>query len=292
MDLNKLYYFYVTAKHQHVTRAAAELQIAQPALTKSIKLLEQDLGVPLFYRQGRSIRLTEFGSHLFSRLESVFPVVDRLPEELSQMKKRAVDNITVHARAAALLVTEAIVAYKTRHPHVAFQMVQNENAPNCDISVSIAAMHASPGSARQYEIREDIFLAVPRSGQYGLRKSIRLSDVKNACFICPSPARPLRRICDELCLQGGFRPNILFESDSPAAVRNLISVGAGIGFWPAFCFGKVSRDVTLLPIEDVRAQRRMQLCLHDNGLPRKAAEDFFDFLIAYMEEKKAAAQTP
>ena len=48
MDLNKLYYFYITAKHEHVTRAAEELHIAQPALTKSIKLLESDLGVPLF----------------------------------------------------------------------------------------------------------------------------------------------------------------------------------------------------------------------------------------------------
>lgn len=211
MDLNKLYYFYITAKHQHVTRAAAELQIAQPALTKSIKFPEQDLGVPLFYKQGRSIRLTDFGKHLLTRLESVFPVVDRLPEELSQMKKRAVDSITIHAQAASLLVTEA---------------------------------------------------------------------------------RPLRRICDDLCLQGGFRPNILFESDSPEAVRNLISAGAGIGFWPAFCFGKISKDVALLSIMDIPAQHTLQLCLHDNGLPRKTAEDFFDFLIAYMEQKKAAARTP
>lgn len=291
MDLNKLYYFYITAKHQHVTRAAAELQIAQPALTKSIKLLEQDLGVPLFYKQGRSIRLTGFGKHLLTRLESVFPIVDRLPEELRQMKKRAVDSITIHAQAASLLVTEAIVAYKALHPHVAFQMAQNENAPNCDISVSIATMHITPGSIRRYSIREDIFLAVPRSGQYGQLESIRLEDVKSAWFICPSAARPLRRICDELCLQGGFRPNILFESDSPEAVRNLISAGAGIGFWPAFCFGKISKDVALLPILDIPAQRTLQLCLHDNGLPRKTAEDFFVFLTSYMEEKKAAAQT-
>lgn len=290
MDLNKLYYFYVTAKHQHVTRAAAELQIAQPALTKSIKLLEQDLAVPLFFKQGRSIRLTDFGKHLFTRLESVFPVVDKLPEELSQMKKRAVDNITIHTQAASLLITEAIVAYKALHPHVAFQMAQNENTPNCDISVSVASMHITPGSIRQYDIREDIFLAVPRAGQYGQLESIQLSDVKNAWFICPSAARPFRRICDELCLQKGFRPNILFESDSPEAVRNLISAGTGIGFWPAFCFGRISSDVALLPIEDVQAQRTLQLCLHDNGLPRKAAEDFFTFLIAYMEEKKAGAQ--
>ena len=48
MELTKLRYFYVVAKHGHVTRAAEEIHIAQPALTKAIKLLEEELGVPLF----------------------------------------------------------------------------------------------------------------------------------------------------------------------------------------------------------------------------------------------------
>ena len=48
MELNKLYYFYVVAKHEHVTKASEELHISQPALTKTIKLLEEDMGVELF----------------------------------------------------------------------------------------------------------------------------------------------------------------------------------------------------------------------------------------------------
>ena len=48
MDQTRLYYFYVVAKHQHVTRAAEEIHIAQPSLTKSIKLLEEELGLTLF----------------------------------------------------------------------------------------------------------------------------------------------------------------------------------------------------------------------------------------------------
>ena len=85
MDLNKLYYFYITAKHEHVTRAAEELHIAQPALTKSIKLLESDLSVPLFCKRKRNIYLTEFGKHLKNRLDGVFSVLEKLPEELQNM---------------------------------------------------------------------------------------------------------------------------------------------------------------------------------------------------------------
>jgi len=47
MELNRLYYFYVVAKHEHVTRAAEELHVAQPALSRTIHLLEEELGVPM-----------------------------------------------------------------------------------------------------------------------------------------------------------------------------------------------------------------------------------------------------
>ena len=60
MELAKLRYFYLTAKYGHVTRAAEEIHIAQPALTKAIKQLEQALGVPLFYKKGRNIYPTVF----------------------------------------------------------------------------------------------------------------------------------------------------------------------------------------------------------------------------------------
>ena len=60
MELNKLRYFYIVAKYEHMTRAAEEMHIAQPALTKTIKALEDELGVPLFMKKGRNIVLFIF----------------------------------------------------------------------------------------------------------------------------------------------------------------------------------------------------------------------------------------
>nr|MBQ4319009.1 LysR family transcriptional regulator [Clostridia bacterium] len=89
MDLQKLRYFYTAARLEHITHAAEEIHIAQPSLTKALHLLEEELGVPLFKKNGRSIELTEFGIYLKQRLDSILPELDRLPYELAQLKERS-----------------------------------------------------------------------------------------------------------------------------------------------------------------------------------------------------------
>ena len=76
MELAKLKYFYHVAKTGNVTKAADEIHIAQPALSKAIKQLEEELGAPLFYKRGRNIYLTPFGMYLQERLESLLPQID------------------------------------------------------------------------------------------------------------------------------------------------------------------------------------------------------------------------
>ena len=69
MEIQKLRYFQTIAKYEHITKAAEELHISQPSLSQAMHLLEEELGVPLFRKQGRRIGLTEFGVYLKQRLE-------------------------------------------------------------------------------------------------------------------------------------------------------------------------------------------------------------------------------
>ena len=71
MELLQLEYFYAVAQNQHMTRTAEQLHIAQPSLTQSIRRLEKELGVPLFYRSGRNIALTTYGEALQNALTPV-----------------------------------------------------------------------------------------------------------------------------------------------------------------------------------------------------------------------------
>lgn len=286
MDLNKLHYFYVVAERQHVTHAAQALYISQPALSKAMKQLEQELGVPLFYKQKRGIRLTPFGAHLKGQLDPVFAVLDRLPGELTQLKSRTSRTIKLNVLVASIITTDAIAAYKAEHPDVNFQVLQQREETDCHISITTGVEEgAFPSCLQRRVITEDIFLAVPKNGRYAAQDSIDLQSVKDEWFISTSYARPFRKVSDSFCLAAGFKPNVTFESDFPSAVRNLISAGAGIGFWPAFSFGEISEDMKLLQIHQPRCQRKLVVSLHKCSLPSDAAADFYAYLVTYLQNK-------
>lgn len=295
MELNRLYYFFITAKHQHVTKASEELHIAQPALTKSIKSLEKELDLPLFYKRGRNICLTPFGEHLRDRLRNVFDILDKLPSELEEMKNGAADQVKINVLAASDTVTTAIVGYKKTNEHTVFHVIQNETESDCDISITTNTFDLSglPPISKQNIFEEQIFLAVPKKSSLADKDSISLSEVRKRGFINLSGNRAFRNICDRLCRDAGFSPRIIFESDSPVAVKNLIATGAGIGFWPAFSWGKVSEDITLLSIDDPLCKRELIISLHDTNSLSEVAAEFYNYLTAFLgkQQRKAARKS-
>ena len=136
MELTQLRYFLKVAELQHITRAAEELHIAQPALTQTIHRLEKELEVPLFGIKGRNIVLTEYGRYFYEKLKPLLTGILDLPEQLQTMAK--IENSTIHLNvlAASSLVTRAIIEYKKIDDEVHFQVSQNETDDLCDICVT------------------------------------------------------------------------------------------------------------------------------------------------------------
>ncbi len=289
MDLTKLRYFYIVAKYEHMTRAAEEIHIAQPALTKSIKALEDELGVPLFMKKGRNIVLTPFGIYLKTKLDGIFPQLDRIPEELETLKTQKKNTVRLNVLAASTAVTNAIISYKKTHPHIIFELIQNEADAHCDISV----MTGNPTRKNTQTIRnqsimeEKIYLAVPKNSPYATLSAIELSSVQNEEFVSLVGSRPFRSICDTFCALAGFQLKPSFESDSPIAVQNIIGAGAGVGFWPEYSWGKISAsDTVLLPISAPVCARTLILTLYENTTLSEAAEDFYRHLMRYLQRKR------
>lgn len=282
MDIQKLKYFYEVAKYSHVTKAAENLCIAQPALTQAIKSLEKELGVSLFVKRGRNIVLTDFGEYLKKRLDVLLPEIDSLPKEIEQMKTRVNKTIKLNILAASNFVIEAITKYRKTHPDVIFDFEQNAFKQDCDIVVSTNGV--TNNSSNRYLKRcikeEKIYLAVPKESSYSSRQSIDLYDVKDEGFVMLSSSRLFGVVCNKFCSSVGFIPKVLFESDSPAAVKNIVSTGTGIAFWPEFSWGKVkNKDVVLLPIENPICQREIIIELYERLPKSKYAEDFYEFLL-------------
>ena len=292
MELAKLRYFYTVAKLGHVTRAAEQIHIAQPALTKAIKQLEDELGVPLFYKKGRNIHITAFGEYLKNKLETVFAQLDSIPKELEQLKSEQRRTVRINVLAASTAVTDAVVAYKKRNPDVIFQLIRSAKERDCDVSVATDTAHLSalPPISKTLAMEEKIYLAVPKDSRYAENDSISLSLVKDEGFVHMAGSRLFSAICDRFCLNAGFKPHLSFESDSHVAVKNIIGAHAGVGFWPEYSWGKVSSDVALLTISDQDCKRTLTVSLHENPLPSPIAESFYEYLVKFLQKRKREAR--
>lgn len=293
MELTKLRYFYIVAKHQHVTRAAEEIHIAQPALTKSVKQLEDELGVPLFYKKGRNIRLTVFGEYLQNKLEGVFSQIDGIPYEIETLKNEQNYTVKVNVLAASTAVTDAVIAYKKKNPNTVFQLIQSVAETDCDVSVSTdhADFSAFPVFEKKCVLEEKIYLAVPKNSKYAALNEIQLREVKDEGFVHLAGSRLFRSVCDGFCADAGFKPHTAFESDSPVAVRNIIAAHAGVGFWPEYSWGKVSADVLLVPISQPVCRRSLVIGLHENPVKSSVAPDFYSFLVKFLQSRKKRGDT-
>lgn len=282
MNIQKLKYFYTTAQLEHITKASDLLHISQPSLTQSIHSLEFELGVPLFSRQGRKIVLTQFGQYLKERLDTLLPQLDSLPSEIEQLKNTVNKAVKLNILAASSFVINTIMSYKKKNPDVIFDFEQNELKYDCDIVITTNGLNNQ--SSKSYVQRcikeENIYLAVPKSSKYASYKEIDLSVVKDESFIMLSNTRLFGVICNKFCSIAGFLPKILFESDSPAAVQNIISMGAGIAFWPEYSWGKLdNKNVSLIPVSHPICQRDLIIELHSR-LPKSVyAEDFYNYLL-------------
>lgn len=287
MELQQLRYFLVAAENQHITRASEKLHIAQPALTQSIHRLEKELGVPLFLSKGRGIVLTEYGRHLRERLTPVISEIDSIPEQLKKLAALSEETIHLNVLAASTLITEAIIKYRSTHKNIRFQLTQNEESNLFDIGVTTKLFYQPNEDAQssEYVCTEKIFLAVPNNEKYSGRKSIKLIDVAEEGFISLLGSRQMRWICDKFCQHAGFKPKIIFESDNPAAVKNMIASNMGVGFWPEFSWGKLESDhVLLLEITEPVCHRDLLFLCKHNKIDSSNVDEFFVFLKDYCNQ--------
>ncbi len=289
MELTQLKYFYTLAQNQHVTRTAEQLHIAQPSLTQSIHRLENELNVKLFKSSGRNIVLTECGKYLQRKIEPVLNALNEIPEEIQTLNGDRKKLLRINVLAASTLITDTIIGYQKKHPEVRFQIVQNTETEDADITIFTRDSFQPPVISKDnfYIFSEEIFIAVPDTSDYAAMDHISLDELAGKGFISLAGTKGLRSICDRFCLQAGFKPNVVFESDNVSAVKNLIGASIGIGFWPQHTWEThEGSGITLLPISNPACRRDIVVQLHHESESHKEAFRYYEYLVGFFEKLK------
>jgi len=287
MDLLQLKYFQMVAQMEHMTKAADRLAIAQPSLSKTIARLEEELGAPLFDRQGRHIRLNQFGKAFLRRVETIFNELEQGRREVADMAGLERGVVTLAASSLNLL-PELLSSFLTKQPNVSFRLSQASTlkmqhlleSGEIDLCISSVPIDR-PGIQWVPLITEEIFLAVPPGHRLAGRSSIRLSEVADDPFISLREGYGLRDTTDHFCRQAGFTPNIAYEVDEPAAIGRFVQVGIGVAFMPALAWIVGSEPVVQLHIEEPVCQRTMGLAWLKKRYLSTAADRFRQSAIEY-----------
>ncbi|MHB8293885.1 MAG: LysR family transcriptional regulator [Acidimicrobiales bacterium] len=284
MDLLQLRYFQAVARHEHVSRAATELHVAQPAISRTIARLEAELGVPLFDRRGRRVALNRFGAAFLARVERALGELDDGRRELDDAAGLAHGSVAVAAETL-LTLTNLTAGFLAEHPDVSFRLYQS-SAPAMaaqlqagGIDLCLASQPMAGASLQSVELlSEEVLLAVPPGHRLAHHMQVEVAALAGERFVTTRPGYWQRALVERLFAEAGIEPSVACEGDEPAAIRGLISAGVGVGLLPA-----VSRRVAPHPpvawlhLDAPGCRRFLSLVWREDAYLSDAARSFRDF---------------
>ena len=287
MELLQLRYFLAVAESEHMTNTAKQLHIAQPALTQSIHRLEQELGVSLFERAGRGIRLSPAGAYVRDRVKPAMETLENVARDVQLFQQGEQGVVRVGVHAASGVAIDGIAAYSELNPHVSFEITQDERERHRDVIVTTITPRGSStveNAVEKTPFSERIGIAVPAGSALGDTAS--LADFANERFIALAGSRRFREVCDTFCARRAFTPHIAFESDNPLVVKKMIGLGLGVGFWPDHSWGDLDpKSCRLVHLQEPEFTRDVIVAKTSRCTPDSEAQRFYDFLLDYVAKR-------
>ena len=286
MELLQLTYFLSVAKHEHITIAAKQLNVSQPSISQSITRLENELGVSLFDRKGRNIYLNECGKVFMSRVESALKTLKDAKDEIISINN--IEQTVLHIRFwnSCTMIPELLSDFSDTYPYIKFKTVGRNCEYDLDFSFSSYAELPSPS---EILLQEEICVAAPLSHPLSRRDSVDLSELKDEEFICVSSKLPFRQLTDGFCKLAGFEPNIILENEDYRTLEKLLSIGAGISFWPTrtWTVRKQNAKYKLLHVSSPICNRTIYVSWPPNRELSNSAHILKDYAKKYFSDKKA-----
>ena len=284
MDLIQLRYFLTAAKHEHITQAARELNLTQPALSKVVARLEDDLGVELFDRKGKSIYLNDNGRIVRKYAAMILQSIDEMHAELLDSGNGVTGRIrigTAFPNDEPPMVHQCLHEFCRQYPNVTLSLRQlsvnqlSSALYSNDIDLAISPLPLNAPEFHWEELfYEQMGILIAEDHPLADEGSIFLSELKDEHFLCINANSDAEDLTYRFCRWAGFQPKIYFEGDFSSFISSAVGRGAGISF--------ISENVFYHKhLKDVDVIKR------DNVAFRRIKEDFCKRYcgIAYMKDR-------
>lgn len=289
MELRQIKYFIEVAKREHVTEAANALHVAQSAVSRQIVNLEKELGVDLFIREGRTIRLTPIGVIFLKHMDKAMNVIDdgmQAVEEYIDPQKGMI-QVGFPASLASYIMPTAIYYFRKEYPDVHFSLHQNtyqgliEDVAKGKINIAVLG----PSPQKQEKINstilftENIVALLPSHHRLANKSSIRLIELQDEPFVLFPNGYILRDVIMKGCKQRGFIPNVAFEGEDLDMIKGLVSAGLGVTLIPEVTIVDcLPRSTVRVPIIEPSLKRSVAAIIPKERELLPTEKLFYDFM--------------
>jgi DNA-binding transcriptional LysR family regulator len=270
MDIQQLRNFLTLCNTLNFRKAAEQINIVQPALSKQIQLLEAEIGALLFNRTNRSVTITEAGLYFKLEVNRMLHELDKAINKTAQIDRGEIGEIIIgHASSAMhLVVPNFILKMRDNFRGIKpiLQEVANtplvQNILNREIAIGIAPNILLPKKL-QYKIlyKENFALLLPKKHRINERNFTNLSSLATEDFILPSAAVGAGYVetIYTMCQRYGFRPNVVYESAHSAGVQRLVEAGLGISIEPISSIKNLKIDLKIIELKNVKEKVEMMM---------------------------------
>jgi LysR family transcriptional regulator, hydrogen peroxide-inducible genes activator len=267
MEMQQVRYFLAVCEELNFTRAAEKCHVAQPSLTRAIKLLEDELGGPLFHRERGNTHLSELGNSVRPFLEEVYAQAQQakdLAAGFAALKKTPL-KLGMMCTISPFNLVGLLTSLQLSYPEIELQITDagatmlHEMLLNGKLEAAIYCLPGEPDERLHYMplFREQFVIAVNPGHRLAMNNAIRVRDLNGE--------RYLNRVnCEYASHAGhifskqGTRVRLVYRSERDDWILAMVRAGLGFGFLPQHCVADAT-DIVARPLVEPEIWREVNL---------------------------------
>lgn len=270
MEMRQLHYFVALAEEASVSRAAVKLSVAQPAISRQLRLLEEELGVTLFHRTGRGMKLTNAGRLFDERVRKILNDLNELEHDVRALKGVVEGKVTLGLppTESHILLPPLLQVLRQEHPGVELRTVE---AFSGDVSellttghIDVALFYKAPRTKHFVAdelLHESLYLLQAGSTEPPAKEPLGIADLAGYPMVLPSRRHGLRALVDQVCNEAGVALTVEHEVDSLLTIIRMAEAGNVATILP---FNAVQREaaegrITATRIDPAQLRRTLVL---------------------------------
>jgi DNA-binding transcriptional LysR family regulator len=272
LDVRRLAVFHAVAERGSFSGAALALDYTQSVVSHHVAQLERELGVTLFERGKRPVRLTPAGERLFTHTGAILGATRAAEDDMRALAGMQTGLLRMGAflSACATFVPAAVGAFNAAHPDVEVRLDQHEPpaslprliAGELDLVVAwVQYADDKPPDPRLEHVAlgvDPYRVVLPPGHRLARRRELRLADLAGEKFNGPRPqggGLPYRIMLDRLCAEAGFTPNVAYVVDDVTVARSFVAAGLSVALMPELTVPPPRPDIVVKPVGGVEPFR-------------------------------------